>query len=209
MAPSRQENISGRVYVPPAGPFPPATDPNVGYPPTVSPSDYSIAEDAVPNVDYRVLDGIVANGSFTFWFSPLDLWSTWCALQMPYVWNVGGDIKYRCVPQTAPPANTDVGKFYLCTSGDDSAQCTDSSGAVRPCACVDGDARTFDYYLLGCASTVCECSATQCRARLRGVERSAMLSLEGGKLLGIVGGYAVGPRYPGTSPPITFQRAGQ
>jgi hypothetical protein len=197
---------------PPAviGPFPPATDPSIGYPPSVSPNDYIAAEQLSPNIDYRILDGVVDSGSFTFWFSPLDLWSTWCALQTPYAWNVGGVTKYRCVPQTVTVADTDVGKFDLCTSsfGGDNPQCTDINGFVTPCACLSGDGGILNESLPGCvAGTVCECSAMQCRANLRAGEIDATLTLGGGKLVGSI---QIGPL--GFGPPLlsfSFQRATQ
>jgi hypothetical protein len=190
------------------GPFMPATDPSVGYPPNVSPNDYLAAErDPLPNVDYRLLDGNVTNGSFTFWFSPLDLWSTWCALQTPYAWNVGGQTQYFCVPPTATAANTDVGKFDLCTSAIDTGPlCTDSLGLMYPCCF--GDGGMFSGYRPECGAKVCECSATQCRASLRSAEMDATLTLEGGRLVGSVQIFMP----PSSAPPTgvlftTFQRA--
>jgi hypothetical protein len=196
------------------GPFSAATDPNVGYPPTVSPTDYVYAEEqVVPNVNYRLLDGVVTNGTFAFWFSPLDLWSGWCALQTPYAWNVGGESKYRCVPQIATPANTDVGKFDLCTYEFDGPQCTNRNGEVYPCACLDSDGGTVDggptgiAPLPGCgAAIVCGCSATQCQANLRGSEIGATLTLAAGKLVGYIQFW---PPSPPPGPAFTFQRVTQ
>jgi hypothetical protein len=88
------------------GPFAPATDPNVGYPTTVNPSEYLSAEDGCSNVGYRLFDPVFAGGKFSFWFSPYDLWTDWCALQTPFAWYVRGETKYACVPQTADSSTT-------------------------------------------------------------------------------------------------------
>jgi hypothetical protein len=190
------------------GPFPPATDPSVGYPSNLSPGDQLFCEGVVPKVDYRLLDGVVNSGTFTFWYSALDLWSGWCALQTPYAWNVGGVTKYRCVPQTATPANTDAGKFDLCTSAYDGPQCTDSMGFAYQCVCLDRDGGSYNASLPGCeagAGPVCECFATQCRANLRGGQTGATLAFEGGKL---VGSFQIGPAVdlmPALA--VTFRRA--
>jgi hypothetical protein len=177
----------GRVSEPSAptvsGPFAPATDPNVGYPTTVSPNDYFYAEQFCANVAYDLLDGEVANGSLTFWISPLELWATWCPLQTPSVWNVRGQVKYHCVPQTAEPSNTDLGKLALCTSAEDQATCTDRYGFDTPCVCLD-DAGADNQALPLCRSTVCECSATQCRAYLRSSVLSSSLTVGAGTLQG-------------------------
>jgi hypothetical protein len=174
--------VSGLPLV--SGPFAKATDGNVGYPTTVPPSAYFYAEQLCPDVDYRVLDGIVNNGSLSFWFSPYDLWTDWCALQTPSAWNVDGAQKYRCVAQTATPSNTDLGKLALCSSGSDGPTCTLSDGTEEPCACVDDAGAFADAPGLCFTSPVCECSSSQCRANLRARTIVVTLDLTAGKLVG-------------------------
>jgi hypothetical protein len=167
------------------GPFAPATDPNVGYPTTLNPNQYYSAENFCTDVDYRLFDPLFANGTFSFWFSPLDLWSDWCALQTPFVWNVRGQTKYGCVPQTADSSTTDFGKLVLCRDAQDGPLCTDSTGVQGPCVCLN-DAGVIVASVLRplCSSSVCECTASQCRALLRTTALSATLTLSGDELAG-------------------------
>ncbi|HLK41151.1 MAG TPA: hypothetical protein VKU41_30580 [Polyangiaceae bacterium] len=189
---------------PPQGPFPPATDPNVGYPPGVSPSDYfSLEANVAAGVDFRILDGVVGGGNFSFWFSSLDLWTGWCALQTPYARNVRGQGVYRCAPETATPANTDVGKLDLCSTATDTALCIDANGFSEPCVCLD-DAGTYSGSLPGCGRSVCECSATECHADVRSGEENVSLAIEGTTLRGTIDD-GVGA----SSSPITFLRVAQ
>jgi hypothetical protein len=192
-----QQSTGGIPLV--AGPFAPATDPNVGYPTTVSPNDYFYAEQFCAGVEYRVLDGVVTNGSLSFMFSTFDLWSGWCALQTPSVWEVAGERKYRCVPQTADPSTTNLGKLALCTSASDGPLCTLSDGSQLPCACVD-DAGLSDVALPLCTGPVCECSASECRATLRSDTSPVTLALKAGRLVGSI---ELGP---GLSSPLTFEK---
>jgi hypothetical protein len=184
------------------GPFAPATDPNVGYPTTLNPGEYVSAEDGCSNVDYRLLDPVFAGATFSFWFSPYDLWTGWCALQTPYAWNVRGQTKYACVPQTADSSTTDFGKLVLCTNANDESLCTDSTGLQGPCVCLD-DAGVIDTTLTSplCSNSVCECTASHCRASLRSTgvagPGSATLTLNGDELSGLTGG--IGPNAFGSN----------
>lgn len=193
----------------PQGPFAPATDSNVGYPTTLNPSQYDFAESFCSNVDYRLLDPVFARGTFSFWFSPLDLWTDWCALQTPFVWNVRGHTTYACVPQTADSSTTDFGKLVLCRNANDGPLCTDSSGFQGPCVCLDdgglieGRTTVLPNSPPLCSNSVCECTASQCRALLRGTPYSATLTLNADELSGPY----VGPT-PFSRPQaiITFRR---
>jgi hypothetical protein len=196
---ANQDPRSGAPSV--AGPFPPATDPTIGYPPTIPPSEYYYARQFVPGVPYTMFDGAFANGSLTFWISGLDLWSNWCALQTSFLWNVAGKQQYRCVAQTADPSTTDLGKLALCTSADDGPTCTTAQGFPESCSCLD-DAGNADIALTLCSKTVCECSASQCRADLRSGEITVNLALQSNRLVGTVNLDSL-PRGP---PPLTFER---
>ncbi len=187
-------HADGASNGPVSGPFAPAMDPNVGYPTTVTPDNYGDARRSVlPNVTYQLFDGVVSNGSFMFWFSPLDLWSGWCALQSSSPWTVGSQRTYRCVPQTADQTTTDLGKLALCTSADDGPKCY----GVQPCVCLYDAGGSSPL----CGNTVCECSATECRADVRSEESNATLQLNAEKL---VGPLDLGGLWPSDS--ITFQR---
>jgi hypothetical protein len=185
------------------GPFAPATDPNVGYPTTLDPTKYYYAEEQLcSNVDYRLFDPLFVGDTFSFWFSPLDLWSDWCALQTPFAWNVRGQTKYECVPQSADPSTTDFGKLVLCRNANDETLCTDSVGYQGPCVCLD-DAGLIDLEAVLhplCSESICECTASQCRALLRTTALSATLTLNADELSG-----PVAPSWYG--PQTTFRRA--
>jgi hypothetical protein len=193
---------------PPQGPFAPATDSKVGYPTTVDPTHYFYLKEApgAMNVDYRLFDPVLGSGTLTFWFSTMDLWSDWCALQTPSEWNVGGQVNYRCAPQTATSSTIDFGTYLLCTSAEDGPQCTDSRGYHGPCRCLD-DAGVIasdnnSPWLPLCSRTVCECSAIQCRADVRDTEMNGSLVLSAGELSGMIDGIY----HPVT--PLTFRRVG-
>jgi hypothetical protein len=171
----------------PQGPFAPATDPNVGYPTTLNPREYYHAKLFCSNVDYRLLDPIFASSTFSFWFSPFDLWTDWCALQTPFAWNVRGQTKYACMPQTADSSTTDFGKLILCSNANDEPLCTDSTGFQGPCVCLDDAgmiAAQTSFYQPLCSNSVCECTASQCRALLRSKAWSATLTLNADELTG-------------------------
>jgi hypothetical protein len=182
-----------------AGPFPTATDPTVGYPPAVSPSDYEELQlnTGVAGARYRVFDGALIDSTFTFWISPLDLWSDWCALQSSSLWNVNGKQKYQCVPQTADTSNTDLGKLSLCTSAEDRPMCVRNPMGQAPCVCLNEEG----VYIGGplCGSAACECSASACRAALRSNVVDATLQLQSGKLMGTLGPVGLGN-------PITLEK---
>jgi hypothetical protein len=170
---------------PVSGPFAPATDSAVGYPVELSPEEYGAAREVVPEVRYRLFDGLVRDGRLTFWVSPLDLWTDWCTLQSPHAWDVSGKREYRCVPQTASESDTDLGKLMLCTSAEDMPYCLDAYSLSYPCVCLDG-ASQFDFGLPLCGLNYCECSATECHAALRGTTIAASFRLEGETLVGTV-----------------------
>jgi hypothetical protein len=194
------------VLPPVSGPFAPATDPNVGYPTTVAPDNYTyLRTDVVPNVPFQLFDGVVTSGSFTFWFSPIDLWSAWCAMQNPSPWTIGSQREYRCVPQTANQTTTDLGKLALCTSAVDGPLCTvpdNDTGVQQPCVCLQPHDAGGNAPL--CGNTVCECSATECRADVRSEEISATLQLSAGQLVGSLDLAAVPGPLPALS--MTLQR---
>jgi hypothetical protein len=158
------------------GPFAPPTDPTKGYPTELSPAQYGVTRSFTAGVTYRVFDGIAKGAELTFWFSPLDLWTDWCGMQTPSVWNMEGKTRYRCVPQTADLSSTDLGRLVLCTSADELPQCSGAAGLSEPCVCQDVSSKPL------CSAKYCECSATECHADLRGVPVVVQLTLEDGAL---------------------------
>jgi hypothetical protein len=167
------------------GPFAPAQDPTRGYPVELIPKQYGYARDFTPAVNYRMFDGLVRSGYFSFWVSPLDLWSEWCGMQTAYPWNISGKQRYRCVPQSATEKNTDDGKLALCTSAEDLPTCKDTYGNVYPCVCLD-DTGQFNSAEPLCSLTYCECSAAECHADLRGTAVTSVLSVNGDTMTGTI-----------------------
>lgn len=161
----------------PAGPFPPASDGSSGYPTGVDPKLYGNLHDNAAGVRYRVLDGVFDGKSLQFWYSPLDLWTDWCAMQTPYPFQLDGVRGYRCVPSDATEENTDQGKFALCTSALDFGVCESAPGVVIPCICKK-DGGLLD---LACREnrTACSCNAKRCRAGLRADAKSWKLGVSG------------------------------
>lgn len=181
------------------GPFAPASDPARGYPVELSPDQYGSARSVVPGVKYRVLDGVVQDGQLTFWISPLDLWTDWCAMQAPYLWQLLDRREYRCVPQAASEIDTDLGRLALCTSAEDMPYCTAASSIEYPCVCLD-ETLQVDTSLPLCGLPYCECSSTECHADFRGTSVTASLRLVGDTLVGNLG-YDV---YTSNTIPVTL-----
>lgn len=123
--------------------LPPPTDPEVGYP-------AGIAEQAVfskpvhPGFSYTVRNGSVIAQRVRLSLDRLELWTGWCALQKPVVYE-GGLTGYGCLPNWGytggPPCSqpephtgksvpVDCGKLLLCYT---SEVCTCSaSGCTTP-----------------------------------------------------------------------------
>ncbi len=113
-------------------PPPPATDPNVGYPPGVmwiSPSTMlTLFGQPWEGFAYPILHGSVSGARVQLTVSPGSLWETWCELQTPVPQASSG---YGCLPvtggvedptgclytdpSTGAAVSVDCGKFFLCT----------------------------------------------------------------------------------------------
>jgi hypothetical protein len=145
---------------------------------------------------YRLLDGAVLGNQLSFWYSHMDPWNDWCALQTPYEVTIRGARKFRCVDASANAANTDPGKLNLCRSALDEEQCLTKEGAQWPCSCVEQ--QSVSCLPLG----ACFCTATGCSANVRtdGVIRRADLSLEADTLKGLWAGWW------GNAGPIEFRK---
>jgi hypothetical protein len=127
-----------------SGSLPPATDPNVGYPPGVkwwpTPPPYFLGE----GFAYTIVGGKLDGTRLQFGVGTTELWAAWCALQTPVPWDA---TSYDCLPnwasgggnqgcfQTNPMTNmtvpVDCGKLYLCDQAYQTCTCTASSCAIR------------------------------------------------------------------------------
>jgi hypothetical protein len=145
---------------PQLGPFSPASDPDLGYPIEVAPARYmDLQLNGDNGVDYRLLDGSFHDQRLTFGWSVTDLWSSWCQLQVPYLWRVQAHEIYFCVPQDkTQQAAFDEGKVALCRTDTFEDLCTNPNGISVPCVCLpdDRDPR--------CSQAVCRCDSHGCDA---------------------------------------------
>jgi hypothetical protein len=154
------------------GPFAAATNPDVGYPTEVDPEHYGDLRWPNPRVPYRIFDGALAAGRFTFWTSTIDLWSDWCSMQTAYPRDIDGKRVYRCIAESANESNTEPGKFKLCKS---------AGGLPCPTDNPQGPL---------CGVAYCECSSSSCHADLRAGTIIADLQFDGTTMSGVV---TVGP----------------
>jgi hypothetical protein len=165
-----------------SGPFAPLGDPGVGYPTGVSPSSYTVLrQQFAANVGYRVLEGSVSGSHMTFWASPNEIWTDWCAAQTVFPWNVDGRTAYRCVPQQATADDTDLGRLALCTTTADMPTCT-AAGLPVACVCLTDGQVDFSNPL--CSPAACECTKTECSAAVRSSASSFQFERQGDRLVG-------------------------
>jgi hypothetical protein len=160
---------------------PPATNPDVGYPPGVDIHQLrSTAAWHAPyeGFNYRLMNATVQGNSIRFHTLPREVWKSWCVLQSSYL-SIHGH--HRCIPN---------GMEATSREADGGAEC----------AVVDGSSRTVvdcDKMLL-CGGTsvfesVCQCNAVGCNASgqawtfrdltavFDGVAMKGNLQIEGGR----------------------------
>jgi hypothetical protein len=116
---------------------PPATDPDVGYPPglngtTTMPGEY------LEGPAFTIKSGSLQSNRLRFTIDPIELWTGWCALQTPV------DGSSICVPNWGGSSNATHTDCKL----------VDPSGAEVPIDCVKWD--------LCLMSMICLCSPTGC-----------------------------------------------
>jgi len=118
--------VVGKVYLGNGTPPPPATDPNVGYPPGYFDSyDVSAHGHLEEGFVYSMIGAVYSSRRLQFSFEGSELWAGWCALQTPIPgssfclpnWG-GGMLGYpSSCGQTDPTGKVvpvDCGKFQLC-----------------------------------------------------------------------------------------------
>jgi len=158
----------------------PPVDPAVGYPPGMDPIAYgSLIWEFTPGVAYRILDGRVEDGRFTFTGSTMDLWHDWCVQQTSYRWMVGDHAFAFCAPpDRALWQEMDEGKVVLCTPADLlEPLCAAPGGSLLPCTCLGaGDPR--------CGGAFCACSDSGCDADVRLLQYRVELSMQGDTMTG-------------------------
>ena len=120
--------VSGMVVLGDGPPPPPATDPNVGYPPDYDPANGVYWAEGFA---YSIVSGEAAPWQLEFGISNNELWSDWCAAQTPVDgsstclsnWpgdriigtNGSPDQCYQQDPANGRKTAVDCGKYDLCT----------------------------------------------------------------------------------------------
>jgi hypothetical protein len=157
---------TGTVYFGVGAPPPPATDPNLGYPPGYGarggpvegggPGGY-IAE----GFGYRFEGATVSASRVQIDVDLGSLWAEWCSLQYPI--DLGGGA-YGCLPNTGfssgdqgcsypdPVTREDIaidcGRLALCDGFGTACRCT-----ATECAAASGGRVTFDFHVTGSDGT--------------------------------------------------------
>jgi hypothetical protein len=162
------------------GPFLPALDPDQGYPTEVAVEHYAdLVSNPQEHVPYRILDGRLTDNRLTFTWTTADIWHSWCQLQRPFLWEVGGHQFYFCVPQGDEAQSTIAeGKIVLCTSADFFPLCDDGMGNRTPCVCTSPD------HYARCSIAYCRCDSGSCDAALHSLADQVELTLTNGQLVG-------------------------
>ena len=163
-------------------PFPPATDPDVGYPPGLRAAEVGeLRWNARSGIHYPLRDARFQNGTLTFLWSTTDLYQDWCALQTPQPWTIEGHGYYFCAPQDpAQLAKIDPIKRMLCVSATLGPWCTAGDGSQLPCACLADEGPTPPE----CTSAVCRCERGGCEADTRSIASKATLAVDGNTMTG-------------------------
>jgi hypothetical protein len=151
-------------------------DPDIGYPPGMSPSSYWELTWKFPaGIPYRILDGHFEDGRFTFSWSKTDLWHDWCVQQTSHRWMIGDHAFAFCAPQDREQWGTlDEGMLVLCTSADFEPLC---AGGLTPCVCVGGDDPR-------CSHAYCRCDEAGCDADVLLWRFRVELSVDGDVMTG-------------------------
>jgi hypothetical protein len=141
--------IAGQVVLGSGTPPPPATDPNVGYPPGFS-------GELLPQMEglaFSMVAGNLTPNRLRFAFDNLEPWAGWCALQTPYdgsgsfLPNWGSSMIENVCTLFNPDGGTlvvDCGRLNLYL--DRICECSTTSCSLRP---ADGGTVFFDLALSG------------------------------------------------------------
>jgi hypothetical protein len=173
-------NGQGTVQLGDGTPYPPPTDPNVGYPPGVD--SFQTGDTMIEGVLYPIHAAVVQTERIQLGLKPRDLYAPWCMLQTPVTSTYTNGLVYVDAGANVPieggvdgrsdgglDGTTDAGDtttYYNCvptfseeqTGSGASAQCTvstDESGTQR-------EQINCGKYAV-CVSS-CACTATSCTA---------------------------------------------
>jgi hypothetical protein len=142
--------IAGQVVFGAGTPPPPATDPNVGYPPSLMfGQKFTVAE----GFPYTIGHGTLSSQRLRFTVPTWQLWTQWCALQTPAPGGMCapnwsgmkiGDVCSQKNPATGQSVAIDCEKLFLCNMTQ-TCTCTAQACSVNAL----GDGVPFDVFLTG------------------------------------------------------------
>jgi hypothetical protein len=160
-------------------PFPPASDPDVGYPPGLSAAEVNeLRINPRSGPHYPLRDARFEDGVLTFKWSVKDLFEDWCELQTAQPWTIEGHTFYFCGPQDpAQLAALDPVKRSLCVSAQRGPWCVAADGIELPCPCLLDNSPQ-------CTVAVCRCDHGGCEADTRSQASMATFSVAGDTMSG-------------------------
>jgi hypothetical protein len=155
--------VSGTIVFGMGTPPPPATDPNVGYPPNLvsssplPPGPGLATRYVAEGFPYAFYGGSLATGRLRFSANLWQLWAGWCALQTPASDGSGGCLpnwggmsagppRNMCSqtnPQTMEVVPVDCGKLFLCFGGFGPCSCPASGCGLSQ----QTDPAVFDIFI--------------------------------------------------------------
>ncbi len=152
------DHTDGTVYFGMGTPPPPATDPNVGYPPGYGYDRGVFGDYVVEGFGYRFTGAMVSASRVQITVDLGTLWAEWCSRQYPLM--VGPDF-YQCGgntgftssadgcsypdPMTGQDVPVDCGRLFLCGAmGGSACACT-----ATDCTAATGNQVTFDFHVTG------------------------------------------------------------
>jgi hypothetical protein len=137
-------NLVGHITMGSGSPPPPATDPNVGYPPGYAPMSMPLGWEGFP---FSMLNGKSTTNRLRFTMNGLEPWAGWCALQTPV------DDSGFCLPNWGSFMNSTSNYCEMYSSDSPPKTITVDCGKLELC-----------NHLM-----VCVCSATSCTLNANGV----------------------------------------
>ena len=150
-------NVAGHVVLGNGVPPPPATDPNVGYPP--GEQMFSLGDRPMEGFVYSIVAGTLASNRLRFAYDDVEPWAGWCALQSP-----PSDGSGLCLPNAASTAIPDSNGVYTCFLNEVSSETVVDCGKLslclqwQTCSCAaagctasytDGGTTRFDMFVAG------------------------------------------------------------
>jgi hypothetical protein len=168
-------HVVGQVILGNGTPPPPATDPNVGYPPGFTGPMYEPTE--IEGFAYSLAGGTLAASRLRFTIEGTEPWAGWCALQTP-----PSDGSSGCLPN-----------FSSAAMGGGGTQCsyTTSGGPTVVVDC--GKWNLCEGPMATSLASVCLCAPTGCGARPGLFPTSFDMFLANGAASGSMVGSAVSP----------------